>query len=59
MALLATPQEGLENAEGRVRTCFEAMADGADERVLDLIRWVVTPADEAAPCSDRAHRQPV
>lgn len=49
VALLATPQAMLPNAHGHPVTPFAAMVSGDAARVLDLVRWVVTPADEHAP----------
>ena len=49
VALLATPQSMLPDAHGRPMTPFAAIASGDTARVLDLVRWVATPADEGAP----------
>lgn len=49
VAVLASPQEMLTAADGRPRTGFEALAAGDADRVVALLRHVVTPADDGAP----------
>ena len=51
VALLATPQAMLPDAHGHPLTPFAAMAAGDTARVLDVVRWAVTPDDEDAPAA--------
>ncbi len=49
VALLATPQPLLRDKAGAPMAPFTALALGEAPRVLDLMRWVVTPPDTDAP----------
>ena len=49
VSLFATPQPMLRDAAGHEQTPFQVLAAGDVDRVLDLVRWVVTPPDADAP----------
>lgn len=49
VSLLATPQVLLRDYSGEPMTPFAALERGEAERVIDFVRWVVTPPDDDAP----------
>ena len=57
--VLAAPQATLADAEGRMRTGFEAMHAGDGELVAGMIAHLATPADAGAPPMEESRSSPV